>query len=157
MHDNKFRNGFSLPLPQCVQYLLSMLQLAPEHIPPNQWRQILSHCCLYYLSDMEWPTINEFRALYRLSYSKKQNCGGCVSFTARDFLSLVTDLPTSINNNWRSKVVLACGIWQRDSQTFVVPNRFRYICDQSYTLSDIKRQWIAQIFVAWPNEEDHIS
>ena len=36
VHDNMFRNGFSVSLPQYVQYILSMLQLAPGHVPPNQ-------------------------------------------------------------------------------------------------------------------------
>ena len=35
VHDNMFRNGFSVPLPQYVQYILSMLQLAPGQVPPN--------------------------------------------------------------------------------------------------------------------------
>ncbi|KAL6191546.1 hypothetical protein ACLB2K_037936 [Fragaria x ananassa] len=106
-----------------MQYLLSMLQLAFGQIPPNQWRQLLALCCLYYLSKMGWPTINEFYALYRLLYSKKRNCRGCVSFTARDYLPPVIDLLTSINNHWRAKVVLAGGRWQRHCPTYVVPKR----------------------------------
>ena len=111
MHDNMFRNGFSVPLPQYVHYILSMLQLAPRQVPPNQWRQLLGLGCLYCLSNMGWPTINEFRALYRLSYSKKAGSSGCVGFTSRDYESVITDLPFSINKEWRVKVVLVEGSW----------------------------------------------
>ena len=157
VHDNMFRNGFSVPLPQFVQYMLSMLQLAPGQVPPNQWRQLLGLGCLYYLSNMGWPTINEFRALYRLSYSKKAGSSGCVGFTARDYESVITDLPSSINKEWRAKVVLVGGPWQRKTRRHTVPNYFRAIGDQSYSLTETERERIARVYAAWPHEEDRSS
>lgn len=99
-----FRKGFSVPLPQY------MLQLALDQVPPYQWRQLLG--CLYYMSNMGWPTISEFRALYRLSYFKKAGSFGCVSFIALDYESVVMNLPSSINKEWRAKVVLVGGSLQ---------------------------------------------
>ncbi|KAL6189469.1 hypothetical protein ACLB2K_040858 [Fragaria x ananassa] len=64
---------------------------------------------------------HEFRALYSLSYSKKQNYGGYVLFAARDYLSPITDLPTSVNNNWSLNVVLFGGRWLRNCPIYVVP------------------------------------
>lgn len=121
-----------------------MLQLAPGQIPPNQWRQLLGLRCQYYL----------FHSLYRLSYSKKAGSSGCVSFTVRDYESVVTDLPSSINKEWRVNVVLVGGLWQRKTKRHTVPNYFRAIGDQTYLLTTIERERIARVYAAWPNEED---
>ena len=137
--------------------MLSMLQLAPGQVPPNQWWQLLGLGCLYYLSNMGWPTINEFHTLYILSYSKKTGSSECVGFTARDYESVVTDLPSSMNKEWKAKVALLGGLWKQKMRRHTVLNYFRAIGGQSYSLTPVERERIARIYAVWPHEEDRSS
>lgn len=81
----------------------------------------------------------------------------CVSFTVQDYESVVTDLSSSINKEWCAKVILVGGSWQRKTKRHTVPNYFRAIGDQAYSLTTVERERIAWIYAAWPNEEDRSS
>ena len=109
--EQQFKHGFSLPLSPFIQYILSKLYLSPAQLPPNQWRQLITLGCLYFLSAMNSPTLNEFHALYRLKYSGKAGNGGCVRFDSRK-TAIVTNLPSFTTKSWRNKVVMAGGAWQ---------------------------------------------
>ncbi|XP_024178758.1 uncharacterized protein LOC112184749 [Rosa chinensis] len=153
LHENQLHQGLSLPLPRCLQYLLRMLNLSPGQLTPNAVRQIYSMMAMWDLCQQGWPSINEFRAVHRVLYSRKQSCAGTVTFAARDYEPLVTDMPTLMSKRWRNKVFLAGGRWQIKNKKWQLTGTFQAIGDQSYTLSEVEKKRIARVYAVWSEKE----
>ncbi|XP_062014247.1 uncharacterized protein LOC133730724 [Rosa rugosa] len=153
LHENQFHQGLSLPLPRCLQYLLRMLNLSPGQLTPNAIRQIYSMMAMWDLCQQGWPSVNEFRAVHRILYSRKLSCAGTVTFAARDYEPLVTDMPSSMSKRWRNKVFLAGGRWQIKNKKWHLTGTFQAIGDQAYTLSEVERKRIARVYAVWNEKE----
>lgn len=117
IHEAMFKQGFTLPLPGWVQYILSALKFPPGQMSTNAWRQLLGMYLLWYFSGHGWPTYNEVVACYRPSYSTKKGCGGIITLNGRTAGPVVEDLPTS-QKFWRKTVCFAGGQWEYET---VVP------------------------------------
>lgn len=114
VHEAMFKQGFTLPLPGWVQYILSVLKFPPAQISMNAWRQLLGMYLLWHFSGQGWPTYNEVLACYRPSYSTKKDCGGTVVLNGRTVGPVVEDLPSS-QKYWRGTVCFAGGQWEYES------------------------------------------